>query len=67
MLKTKCFTESTFVIIGTDRKTGAMKALLAPSWAHGIVYAGAHSSPFLASKEKRSTMSLRGLLMSNAR
>ena len=30
-LKTKCFTESTFVVIGTDRdrKTGALRALLA--------------------------------------
>ena len=32
-LKTKCFTESTFVVIGTDRdrKTGALRALLAHS------------------------------------
>jgi ATP-dependent DNA ligase len=28
-LKTKCFTQSTFVVIGTDRKTGALGALLA--------------------------------------
>ena len=30
-LKTKCFTESTFVVVGTDRdrKTGALMALLA--------------------------------------
>ncbi len=29
-LKTKCFTESTFVVVGTDRdrKTGAVRALL---------------------------------------
>ena len=38
-LKTKCFTESTFVVIGTDRdrKTGALRALL----ADGAGYAGA--------------------------
>ena len=41
--KTKCFTESTFVIIGTDqdRKTGAMRALLARPENYGFVYAGA--------------------------
>jgi bifunctional non-homologous end joining protein LigD len=42
-LKTKCFTESTFVIIGTDkdRKTGAKRALLARPHGQGLVYAGA--------------------------
>ena len=42
-LKTKCFTEGIFVIIGTDqdRKTGAMRALLARPHADGLVYAGA--------------------------
>jgi DNA ligase D-like protein (predicted ligase) len=39
-LKTKCFTESTFVVVGTDRdrKTGALMALLAHS--DGLKYAG---------------------------
>jgi bifunctional non-homologous end joining protein LigD len=42
-LKTKCFTESEFVIIGTDRdrKTGATRALLAQADQHGLSYAGA--------------------------
>ena len=43
MLKSKCFTESSFVIIGTDRdrKTGAMRALLARAEEQGLVYVGA--------------------------
>jgi len=42
-LKTKCFTESTFVVIGTDRdrKTGALRALLAHKDSAGLSYAGA--------------------------
>jgi bifunctional non-homologous end joining protein LigD len=42
-LKTKCFTESTFVVIGTDRdcKTGALRALLAHPNSEGMNYAGA--------------------------
>jgi DNA ligase D-like protein (predicted ligase) len=42
-LKTKCFTESTFVVVGTDRdrKTGAVRALLAPTESDGLSYAGA--------------------------
>ena len=42
-LKTKCFTESTFVVIGTDRdrKTGALKVLLAHNDGTGLNYAGA--------------------------
>ena len=42
-LKTKCFTESTFVVIGTDRdrKTGALRALLAHPESDGLNYAGA--------------------------
>ncbi|MGA8433623.1 MAG: hypothetical protein WB713_02295, partial [Methyloceanibacter sp.] len=42
-LKTKCFTESTFVVIGTDRdrKTGALRALLARKDSAGLSYAGA--------------------------
>jgi bifunctional non-homologous end joining protein LigD len=42
-LKTKCFTESTFVVIGTDRdrKTGALRALLAHKDSAGLRYAGA--------------------------
>jgi bifunctional non-homologous end joining protein LigD len=42
-LKCKCFTESSLVIIGTDRdrKTGAMRALLAKPRGHVLTYAGA--------------------------
>jgi len=42
-LKTKCFTESTFVVVGTDRdrKTGAPIALLAHNNSDGLSYAGA--------------------------
>jgi bifunctional non-homologous end joining protein LigD len=42
-LKTKCFTESTFVVVGTDRdrKTGALRALLAHPNSDGLRYAGA--------------------------
>jgi bifunctional non-homologous end joining protein LigD len=42
-LKTKCFTESTFVVVGTDRdrKTGALRALLAYPNSEGLNYAGA--------------------------
>jgi DNA ligase D-like protein (predicted ligase) len=42
-LKTKCFTESTFVVVGTDRdrKTGALRALLAHNDSAGLSYAGA--------------------------
>jgi bifunctional non-homologous end joining protein LigD len=42
-LKTKCFAESSFVIIGTarDRKTKAPLALLAKPDAQGLAYAGA--------------------------
>jgi DNA ligase D-like protein (predicted ligase) len=42
-LKAKCFTESSFVVIGTDRdrKTGAMLALLAQGEDCGLTYAGA--------------------------
>jgi hypothetical protein len=41
--KTKCFTESTFVVVGTDRdkKTGALRALLAHKDSGGLKYAGA--------------------------
>jgi DNA ligase D-like protein (predicted ligase) len=41
-LKTKCFTESAFVIIGTDRdrKTGAVRALLARADDQGLIYVG---------------------------
>ena len=46
-LKCKCFTESSFVIIGTDRdrKTGAVMALLARAEDQGLAYAG---SAFIA-------------------
>jgi bifunctional non-homologous end joining protein LigD len=42
-LKTKCSTQSTFVVIGTDhdRKTGALRALLALKDSAGLSYAGA--------------------------
>ena len=42
-LKTKCFTESIFLVIGTDRdrKTGALRALLAHKDSAGLSYAGA--------------------------
>src|SRR5262245_24562093 len=42
-LKTKCFTESTFVVVGKDRdrKTGALRALLAHNDDFGLIYAGA--------------------------
>ena len=42
-LKTKCFTEANFLVIGTDRdrKTGALRALLAHSDSGGLIYAGA--------------------------
>src|SRR5262249_32076055 len=42
-LRTKCFTESTFVVVGTDRdrKTGALRALLAHPETAGLNYAGA--------------------------
>jgi bifunctional non-homologous end joining protein LigD len=42
-LKTKCFTESMIVVVGTDRdrKTGALRALLAHHDSAGLNYAGA--------------------------
>jgi bifunctional non-homologous end joining protein LigD len=42
-LKTKCFIQSTFVVVGTDRdpKTGALRALLAHNDGSGLNYAGA--------------------------
>jgi bifunctional non-homologous end joining protein LigD len=42
-LKTKCFSESTFVVVGTDRdrKTGALRALLAHPNGANLNYAGA--------------------------
>ena len=42
-LKSKCFTESELVIIGTDRdrKTGATRALLAKTDGQALTYAGA--------------------------
>ena len=39
-LKTKCFTQSTFVVIGI-RKTGALRALFAHKDSAGLSYAGA--------------------------
>ena len=42
-LKTKCFTQSSFVVIGIDRdrKTGALRALLANKDSAGLSYVGA--------------------------
>ena len=42
-LKIKCFIESTFVVVGTDRdrRTGAVRALLAHNDGTGLNYAGA--------------------------
>src|SRR6187399_253508 len=58
-LKTKCFTESSYVIIGTarDRKTKAPLALLAQADAQGLGYAG---SAFIAlSGTERAELSAR--------
>src|SRR6476620_2397306 len=62
-LKTKCFTESTFVVVGTDRdrKTGALMAL--PAHSDGLKYAGAafitlggdERRDFLAEEERLAT------------
>ena len=45
-LKSKYFTESAFVVVGTDRdrKTGALRALLAHPNSEGLNYPGRHSS-----------------------
>jgi bifunctional non-homologous end joining protein LigD len=42
-LKTKCFTETTLLVIGTDRdrKSGALRTLLAHPDSAGLIYAGA--------------------------
>jgi bifunctional non-homologous end joining protein LigD len=58
-LKTKCFTEGSFLIIGTarDRKTKAPLALLAQADAEGLTYAG---SAFIAlSSSERAELSAR--------
>src|SRR4026208_859115 len=58
-LKTKCFTESSFLIIGTarDRKTKAPLALLAQADTRGLRYAG---SAFIAlSANDRAELSAR--------
>jgi bifunctional non-homologous end joining protein LigD len=58
-LKTKCFTEGSFLIIGTarDRKTKAPLALLAKAHAEGLTYAG---SAFIAlSGSERAELSAR--------
>jgi bifunctional non-homologous end joining protein LigD len=56
-LKTKCFTESIFVVVGTDRdrKTGAVRALLAHPDSGGLSYAGA---AFIALDDAARTMLL---------
>ena len=42
-LKTRCFTQSTFIVVGTDYDphTGAPRALLARNDSAGLIYAGA--------------------------
>src|SRR5262245_19912547 len=59
-LKTKCFTESTFVVAGTDRdrKTGALRALLAHTDDFGLTYAGAAFVLFAARNETASSLRL---------
>jgi bifunctional non-homologous end joining protein LigD len=63
-LKTKCFTEGSFVIIGTarDRKTKAALALLAQVDTRGLAYAG---SAFIAlsGNESRSSESAHSSLL----
>ena len=64
-LKTKCFTESEFLVIGTDRdrKTGALRAPLAHPDSQGLSYAGAafialggaERTEFLAEVERLTT------------
>jgi bifunctional non-homologous end joining protein LigD len=64
-LKCKCFTESTYVVVGTDRdrKTGARRALLAHPNSEGLNYAGAafialgddERTEFLAEVERLTT------------
>ena len=51
-LKTKCFAESSFVIIGTarDRKTKAPLALLAHADAQGLTYAGSEKCSGVSSE-----------------
>ena len=53
-LKTKCFTETVFVVIGTDRdrKTGALRALLAHPNSSGLNYVGA---AFIALRDEART------------
>jgi bifunctional non-homologous end joining protein LigD len=54
-LKTKCFTQSNFVVIGTDRdrKTGALRALLAYPDSAGMRYAGAAFIALAAEERSR--------------
>ena len=59
-LKTKCFTESNFVVIGTDRdrKTGALRALLAridDAGAAFIALAGDERAQFLGEVQRLTT------------
>jgi bifunctional non-homologous end joining protein LigD len=54
-LKTKCFTESTFVVVGTDRDrtTGAIRALLSHQGSDGLTSAGAAFIGLSGSERKR--------------
>jgi bifunctional non-homologous end joining protein LigD len=64
-LKTKCFTETNYLVVGTDRdrKTGALRALLAHADSEGLIYAGAaflalggdERAEFLAEVERLTT------------
>jgi DNA ligase D-like protein (predicted ligase) len=65
-LKTKCFTESTFVVVGTDRdrKTGALMALLAHSDSAGLNYAGAAFITLIGDERKEFLAEVEGLTTS---
>jgi bifunctional non-homologous end joining protein LigD len=67
-LKTKCFVESTFVVVGTDRdrKTGALGALLAHNDGAGLHYAGAAFIALSADERAQFFAELERLAMSYA-
>jgi DNA ligase D-like protein (predicted ligase) len=65
-LKTKCFTESTFVVVGADRdrKTGALMTLLAHSDSAGLNYAGAAFITLIGDERKEFLAEVEGLTTS---
>lgn len=67
-LKCKCFTESSFVIIGTDRdrKTGALLALLAQAEEQGLSYAGSAFIALPASERDELLTRLESVSVANA-